>query len=198
MKPLKLKSYVPLFRRSLVGGMTMLIAVLSLPRPALAAESVVCYIVADSGGGNGGNDRLIKVDAATGLSRAIGAGTGTSRVEAAAAQPGTNVLFASNQENGGGRLGTISLTTGAFTPKPQLMGSGSGIRNGLSVNITFRDPDGLAFNPANGELYASIRTGDGSAPPDILIKLDPNTGAHIPNAFGTESRFRRDSASKRS
>lgn len=147
--------------------------------PALAAVDRVCYLVSDVGGGNGGNDFLVKMDTNTGQFFQIGSGTGTSNIEAAAAQPGTNILFAASQESSG-QLGTIDLITGVFTPRANQMGTGDGDRG----SINFRDPDGLAFDPTDGTLYASIRTGDGRTPPDILIKVDPVTGQHIPNAFG--------------
>ncbi|AFY56043.1 conserved repeat protein [Rivularia sp. PCC 7116] len=147
--------------------------------PALAAVDQVCYLISDVGGTNG-NDFLVKMNTDTGQFFQISSGTGTNNIEAAAAQPGTNILFAANQESSG-RLGTIDLITGAFTPRANLMGTGNGERG----SINFRDPDGLAFDPTDGTLYASIRTGDGGSPPDILIKVDPVTGRHIPDAFGT-------------
>ncbi|OKH19925.1 DUF11 domain-containing protein [[Limnothrix rosea] IAM M-220] len=170
----------------MVGSLTLLVAIIGVPRTAEAIESQVCYIVADTGGGNGGDDLLLKVDSEATPPRnfvQVGTGTGTNSIEAAAAQPGTNLLFAADQDGtNNGRLGIIDLTTGVFTARPQVMGSGDGARD----TITFRDPDGLTFDPASGTLYASIRIGDSSAPPDVLIQLDPVTGAHIPGAFGTD------------
>ena len=42
--------------------------------------------------------------------------------------------------------------------------------------------DGLAFDTFTGTLYGSHRRG--GAADDLLIQIDPSTGAHIPDAFG--------------
>ena len=165
----------------LVGSCVLLLAALSYTPPATAVPAQVCYIVADSGGGNGGNDLLIKTDVIGNLPDPfvqIGTGTGTSNIEAAVAQPGTNILFAANQGVSNGQLGTVDLITGVFTPTSQVMGSGDG-SDGTEI---FNDPDGLAFDPATGRLFATIRRGGSDE--DLLIELDPTTGAHIPDAFG--------------
>ena len=43
--------------------------------------------------------------------------------------------------------------------------------------------DGLAFDPLSGILYGTHRWTDGS-PEDLLLQINPVTGAHVPNAFG--------------
>lgn len=178
----KLNNFLPVATLALIASLFKV-------SPTLAAVDNVCYLVSDIGGSNGGNDFLVKLNTDTGQFIQVSNGTGTDNIEAAAAQPGTNILFAANQEGSNGRLGTIDLITGIFNPLPGVMGTGNGIRNGQSVPVAFNDPDGLAFDPTDGSLYASIRTGDGSTPPDILIKLDPTTGRHIPNAFGSGIDF---------
>ena len=120
----------------------------------------ICYAVADDG------DLLTKIDINTGAEESIGP-VGVQFVEAIAYWPITNTLYAADA----GRLGTLNTTTGAYS---NIGSFGSG----------FNDVDGLAFHPFTGELYGSVRSGaDGSAQ-DLLIKIDPATGAAIPNAFG--------------
>ena len=136
----------------------------------------LCYLVADSGGGNGGNDLFTRVDTAdfnpATNETNYGTGTGTDRIEAIAFNSATGTVYAANA----GRLGTLSTVTGLFQPLPQTFGTGSGVFG----NVTFGDVDGLAYDSATGELYGSHRR-SGS---DVLIKIDMTTGAHVANAFG--------------
>lgn len=136
----------------------------------------VCYLVADSGGGNGGNDLLTRIDTAdfdpATNETDIGTGTGTSAIEAIAFNSATGVVYAANAN----RLGTLSTATGVFQGLPQTFGTGSGTFG----NVTFGDVDGLAYDAMTGVLYgASRRSGS-----DVLIQIDMATGAHVPNAFG--------------
>lgn len=127
-----------------------------------------CYSVAEGG------DRLVGIDINTGAESDIGP-VGATDIEAIAYQPITGTLYAANAN----QLGTLNTTTGTFSSLGNF-GSGSG----SAGTKTFGDVDGLSFHPFTGELYGSVRDGDGSAPEDLLIKIDPNTGAHITNAFG--------------
>lgn len=77
-------------------------------------------------------------------------------------------------------MGTLSLTTGLFTPTSSIFGTGDGSLG----SITFGDVDGLAFDTFNGTLYGSHRRGGAADADDLLIQIDPSTGAHIPDAFG--------------
>lgn len=136
----------------------------------------LCYLVADAGGGGGGNDRLTSIDTAdfdplTNETN-IGIGTGTNSIEAIAWNSSTGTLYAANA----GQLGTLSTSTGVFTPLAQTFGTGSGSLG----NVTFSDVDGLSYDPTSGVLYGvSARSGT-----DVLIQIDMATGAHVPNAFG--------------
>ncbi|MGB5623761.1 MAG: choice-of-anchor Q domain-containing protein [Gammaproteobacteria bacterium] len=136
----------------------------------------LCYLVADAGGGGGGNDRLTSIDTAdfdplTNETN-IGIGTGTNSIEAIAWNSAAGVLYGANAN----RLGTLSTTTGVFTPLPQTFGTG----NGSLGNITFADVDGLSYDATSGVLYGvSARSGT-----DVLLQIDMVTGAHVPNAFG--------------
>lgn len=136
----------------------------------------LCYLVADSGGGSGGNDLLTSIDTvdfdpATNET-SIGTGTGTSTIEAIAFNSATGVLYAANA----GRLGVLNLSTGVFQPRPQSFGTGSG----SAGSVTFGDVDGLTYDATTGVLYGSHRRGGN----DLLLQIDMNTGAHVPNAFG--------------
>jgi uncharacterized repeat protein (TIGR01451 family) len=132
------------------------------------ASGSICYLVADS------NDRLVRVDINTGAEVNIGP-VGVLDIEAIAYWPITNTLYAADAN----RLGTLNTTTGAYTNIGSF-GSGSG----SAGTKNFTDVDGIAFNPFTGELYGSVRDGDDVAPEDLLIKINPTTGARVANAFG--------------
>ena len=173
-------------RHILVGLVTLTLTFMLLAGGMLSAQAShdgFCYVVADEGGGPPGNDLLTQVDT-TDFDPAtnetdIGTGTGTSTIESIAFQPGPDSstigpLYASNT----GQLGTLNLTTGLFTGTSSTFGTGDG-----SVGaIAFSDVDGLAFD-SGGTLYGSHRR-DPFGDDDVLIQINPTTGAHIPDAFG--------------
>ena len=138
----------------------------------------VTYLIANTGGANGGDDLLTAVDLndpnPVSNEVNIGTGTGTTNIEAAAIQPGSNVLFAA-QKN---RIGTIDVTSGVFTPHPADTGIGSGA-TGLRA---FDNIEGLAFDPFTGDLLATHQRA--VLQPDLLFRIDPMTGSHVPGAFG--------------
>ncbi|MEX2555926.1 MAG: hypothetical protein WEB06_09860 [Actinomycetota bacterium] len=150
-----------------------------------AAQETTCYAVADEGGSDGTGSDQFAEDLLTRIhpddpdpetnETSIGTGTGTFSIETAAFQPGSDVLFAVDA----GRLGTLDIESGEFSARPSPLGTGSGA-NGT---IDFEDVDGLTFDPDTGTLYGSqrVRTED----PDVLLIIDPDTGAHVPDAFGT-------------
>ncbi len=136
----------------------------------------LCYLVADNGGGNGGNDLFTRIDTAdfnpVTNETNIGTGTGTNTIEAIAFNSSTGVVYAADA----GQLGTLSTVSGVFQALPQSIGNGDGIFG----NVNFSDVDGLAYDPVSGVLFgANRRTGS-----DVLIQIDMTTGAHIPDAFG--------------
>ena len=136
----------------------------------------LCYLVADAGGANGGNDLLTQIDTAdfnplTNETN-IGTGTGTNSIEAIAWNSASMTLYAANA----GQLGTLSTTTGVFTALPSPFGTGSGALG----NISFTDVDGLAYDAATNILYGVER----QSGTDVLIQINMATGAHVPNAFG--------------
>lgn len=138
----------------------------------------LCYLVADSGGGNGGNDLFTRIDTAdfnpVTNETSIGAGTGTDRIEAIAFNSSNGVIYAADRE----RLGTLSTASGVFQSLPQNFGTG----NGTLGNITLDDIDGLAYDATTGVLFGVDARGSGGT--DVLIQIDMTTGAHVPNAFG--------------
>lgn len=136
----------------------------------------LCYVVADAGGGNGGNDLLTEVDTsdfnnATNETN-IGTGTGTNNIEAIAWDPVNEILYAANAN----QLGTINLTTGVFTARPNTFGTGN---QGSLGSQSFSDVDGLTIGPS-GTLWGAERNGSGA---DLLFQIDPVTGSHINGAF---------------
>ena len=164
--------------------MVLALAIALLGALPAAAQEAGCYAIADEGGGDGSGQDEFAEDLLTRIApddadpatneTSIGTGTGTFNVEAAAFQPGTGILFAVD----GGRLGTLNLETGIFSARPSSIGSGSGAIG----TIEFEDVDGLTFDPDTGTLYGSqrVRTED----PDVLLVIDPDAGAHVPDAFG--------------
>ncbi|MBT8131155.1 MAG: DUF11 domain-containing protein, partial [Gammaproteobacteria bacterium] len=140
-------------------------------------QDQLCYLAADAGGGNGGDDLLTQIDTndfdPLTNETDIGTGMGTSTVEAIAWDRISSILYGADAN----RLGRISTTTGVFTPRPQTFGTGTG----SAGSITFSDIDGLAFDATSGVMYGSHRRGGTN---DVLIQIDMNTGAHVPDAFG--------------
>lgn len=136
----------------------------------------LCYLVADAGGGNGGNDLFTRIDTAdfnpATNETNFGSGTGTNSIEAIAFNSATGVVYAANA----GQLGTLSTASGLFQALPQSFGTGGGVFG----NVLFSDVDGLAYDPATGVLYGAQRRG-GS---DVLLQINMTTGAHVPNAYG--------------
>ncbi len=137
----------------------------------------LCYVVADSGGGNGGNDLLTRVDTADGNPATnetnIGSGTGTTVIEAIAWNSATMTLYAANAN----RLGILSTTTGVFNALPSTFGTGG---DGLGNNLTFNDVDALSYDATTGILWG-VNANSGN---DALFQINMATGVHIPNAFG--------------
>ncbi|MDH3362377.1 MAG: DUF11 domain-containing protein, partial [Gammaproteobacteria bacterium] len=136
----------------------------------------LCYLVADAGGGNGGNDLLTQIDTAdfdpVTNETNIGTGTGTNVIEAIAWNSASMTLYAANA----GQLGTLSTTTGVFTALPQSFGTGGGTFG----SVTFSDVDGLSYDATAGVLYG-VQARSGT---DVLFQIDMSSGAHVQNAFG--------------
>lgn len=137
-----------------------------------------CYVIADRGGGNFGDDWLSTVDvtnpAPASNNTPVGAGTGTFQIEAIAYAPCPEQLFASIADC----LGTIDPATGRFRAvTPKLFG----IQQGALGPINIADIDGLAFDPFTALLYGTNRRVPGT---DVLVIIDPDTGEVVKDAFG--------------
>lgn len=138
------------------------------------ATGMQCYMVADS------NDLLTIADKndpnpntnETTVGTLMNSDTLIDDVEAIAYDPLAEILYAAN----GGQIGTLDVDTAAFTPLPMPVGTGAGSLGGE----TFSNLDGLAFDPFRNVLYGAVRKGSTG---DLLVQIDPTTGAAIANAF---------------
>ena len=176
---------------SLLAALALVAAalVLAAPRADAFGETDVCFVIADGGGvasgGVSGNDRLVKINRTTGVSTSIGTTTGTNNIEAAAFWPGTDTLYASNQDGSTGRFGTVSLSTGLFA-EIGTHGQATGTLGGSSTTIDVNDVDSMAMDPLTGIIYGALRrNGD----PDILLAFQRSDGDVIANAFGPGQDF---------
>lgn len=164
--------------RTLAGTLALALflalAALGLVRPASAQNADVCFAVADHTVGGSTADALVTLDRVSGVTTLVGY-PGTTTIEAIALEPGgSGPLYAAN----GGQLGTLSLTDGSFTPKPQPFGTGGG----AAGEIAFTDVDGLTIDLGTGIFYGAHRRA--GTPKDLLFQIDRVTGAHVPDAFG--------------
>jgi uncharacterized repeat protein (TIGR01451 family) len=152
------------FRAFLLASIMLLAAPV---QKALAYDGyAVCYVVADNE--NEGIDSLSRLD---GTQEVFIGQTGSTYVEAISFQPGSGILFGVDSS----KFGSLDLTSGTFSFIGKV-GSGDGA---LGKQF-FGDIDGLAFEPYSGVLYASVRREE----QDLLIQIDPVTGAAVQNAFG--------------
>lgn len=145
-----------------------------------------CYVVADTGGANGGNDIALIVDTGAATTTAIGTGTGTDNIEAIAYfnDGTTEALFATNA----GTFGSIDLNTGEFTAIRDVDG-GLPQPDGTQGGQNFGDIDGLTYDPIRGVVWGAERQGSA---PDLLFQInitppvnagDLELGQYIPGAF---------------
>jgi len=141
----------------------------------------VCYAITDEGltGGAGSgatiDDALFRIDPATGIATSLG-NTGTLDVEAMAIEPDNGTIYAFEG-------GTLVIIDPANVGTPTTVGAAGTTANGaLGVAVTFDDLDGAAFDQTTtpATLYATQR----EAGNDLLVQIDPATGALVPGAFG--------------
>jgi hypothetical protein len=139
-----------------------------------------CYLLAEKGNFPGDDDLLTRVD--TGFDGSLGEHerpkgfTGTQGIEALAMRQSDEQLFAADHDV----LGKVDEHTGVFTP---VSGAPWGPGDGALGPQSLDDADGLSFHP-DGRLYASIRREGNDPGPDLLIRVDPETGALVQDAFG--------------
>ncbi|MCO6452946.1 MAG: VWA domain-containing protein, partial [Caldilineales bacterium] len=159
----------------LIATLAIILAILTLGPASYADERLatdpepnpnICYAVPDSG------DKLVTINRITGSPVVNIGSNGVSNIEAIALAPDGVTLYAAN----GGTLGTLNTSNGSFS---SIGNFGTG--GGSAGNITFSDVDGLAFDVSTGVFYGTHRqSGD-----DLLFQINPATGAHVPNAFGS-------------
>ncbi len=141
-------------------------------------ESVSCWGVSDINNA-AGIDELMLINRFSGANVLINP-IGTFNTESIALGIGGDPLYAANSN----RLGTLDKATGVYTPAPNPFGTGWGALG----NVTFSDVDGLSFDPFTGILYGSSRR-NGGGNMDVLLQIDPVTGQHINNAFGSGNDY---------
>jgi len=143
----------------------------------------ICFLVADEnntpnapGAGDTINDTLYAYDRVSGNAVTVG-DTGTTDIEAIAFDPTTGILYAFD----GGNLVTLDYNNGGTATTVGAAGSGGGPLG----NVVFDDLDGMSFDASVNPpvLYATQRV-PGAGNPDLLVRIDPATGAIIPGSFG--------------
>lgn len=162
---------------SRLGGLIgLLIAVAA--GPALG-QTELCYAVADGATPgpqhDSGPDRLIRV-APNATGAALVGATGTFRMEAVAYDYGSNRLYGAD----GSTLGTLNLTTGAFTP----IGTATTCQS-PNGPVGLDDFDSMNFNPVTGQLWVIETDGTTSnflQTREYLMRLDPTTGQVVDGA----------------
>ncbi len=163
--------YRPLVWIALVLGSSVATAAIGWSAAHAQLDPNVCFAVANT------DDVLVSVNKTTGIETTIGLTTDATdtaiSIEAIALPPAGSVLYAAAAD----RLGTLDRATGAFTALPNSFGTG----DGFDGPVTFDDVKGLTFEPATGILYGSHRR---LIEDDVLIQIDPASGARIPQAFG--------------
>jgi hypothetical protein len=137
-----------------------------------------CFAVADRIIPDDDDDLLTIVDVADLNHKTnqtnVGTGTGTRHMDAIAYLPSAGVLYAVDS----GQFGKLNTSTGKFSA----IGTGIGKGKGSEGEISFDNIDGLAFDLSSGALYASLHRGG----PDLLLRIDPSTGEHVSDAFGSD------------
>jgi hypothetical protein len=172
----------PSFAPRLGVALALVAAVVALgihPPLVYAQHDPYCYAL---GGTTHDLTRVTKADFNPATNETTIGPVGTLKTDAITLQPSTGTLFGVNTNMGGavGYLGAFNLSTGAFSPRANPLGSG----NGALGTITFYDVSGLSFDPSGGTLYAvHVRTGTGA--PDVLFQVNPSTGQRVANAFGS-------------
>lgn len=138
---------------------------------APTANPNLCYAVGD------GNNQLVTINRITGTPTSLIGNTNVNLIEAITMSLDGNTVYAAN----GSTFGTLNTSTGAYTS----IGS-FGTGTGALGSQFFGDVDGLAIDAQSGIFYGTVRTGgNDGAPNDLLIQINPATGAHVNNAFGT-------------
>ena len=139
--------------------------------------------------GNTPVDKLVRVDMTAGKGYWVGAST-TVNVEAGTFNPyapdPTSQMYVLERDRHAVQFGTYNTTSAAFT----LIGSfsfSSCTTSGGTTYTNLFDADGLAIDYSTGgaDWYGAIHTNNADgAPPDLLVKINPTTGALMTLAGG--------------
>ncbi len=150
-----------------------------------ATDPLYCLLIADSDNQGSRDSRLFKYSFREDRLEPVNY-LGVTDVETMTYSLDGKKLYAVDS----GTLGTISQApgiTGSFNP---LNSSGLGSGTGAYGIVDYLDIDGLAFDPTDGTLYATVRYREQSPGIlDLLIKIDPATGTAIKNAFGMDQDY---------
>jgi len=129
-----------------------------------------CYAVSDLGN----PDILFVYDKTTDMWNNVGS-SGVNGIEAVAFNPVNQMLYTFNLNV----FGSIDISTGNFTAIGTSLGNG----NGALGNIAISDIDGMTYDIYHNVFWASHRRA-GQGINDVVVQIDPITGAFIPDAFG--------------
>jgi len=143
------------------------------PAQRRVSRSIVCYGLADNDGVDDERDVLTRVDSTTAAVTLVGR-TRTDDMKAIAVNADDGRLYAVQHD----RLGAIDMLSGLFTPIGPRLGKGKG----AAGTRVFDRVMGITFG-GDGTLYGVQRRG-GSDKADLLFKINPETGLHVPDAFG--------------
>jgi uncharacterized repeat protein (TIGR01451 family) len=161
-----------LIARLALIGMTVLFSAAIHVKPAYAlADPSVCFAVAE------GTNQSLHTIAQDGTGDTVATNTtGVPNIEAISFRPGTQTLYAADEDT----LGTIDILAGPTNGVFTAIGGTFGAVSGAAGIQTIDDVDGLSFDPITGVLYGSERRGG----QDLLVIIDPATGLVDPNGFG--------------
>ncbi len=138
-----------------------------------------CYLISDEDSTVTKTSALFKYDFNTNSLSFLGR-LGVRSVEGSTLSLDGTTLYAVNN----GRLGTIDTTPGTMSSFTPVSNNKLGFGRGAKGRIRILDIDGMTFDPTTGELYACARRSDDYEGFDMLVKINPNTGKLVRNAFG--------------
>ena len=156
-------------RLSRFTAVAFALLVMSAMSESARAQTGFCYAAADS------ENRLVRINEDGSGFLDIG-DLGVSAIEAIAVQPGTEILYASNDLGSTGELGVIDPATGAFAS----IGTHGTCRESGGSTHAVDDVDSLEFDALTGILWGIDRSTVGG----VLLQIDPLTGAVVPDVFG--------------
>jgi gliding motility-associated-like protein len=120
------------------------------------------------------SNNLIQINKADGTETVLGS-IGVNKVQALALNPTADTIYAARP----GQLGILTFSDTKFSPLPQPFGTGDGALG----SIDFIEVEGLTVDLADNTLFASVKVQEPGM--DVLIKVNPETGSFIADAFGT-------------